>query len=426
MIRNLKIKTKLLLAFLILAVLSGAAGIIGIVLLNTTDQVYSHLLTNYGFLQGSIGKLGEDFQAHRASVLYVIVAEDQEAREKQEQQLKENLDTIDKDMGVLESQISLESDRKVYQDIKSQLEEYKGYRDQVIALSYDSPSEAMILFRQSCAPRAAKIAETIDSFLNEKSGTGIVLSEDISNQSRIFMVIMTAFIILSLIISAVISVSVTRGITKPLSELTGAAKHLASGNLKVDITYESQDEIGEVSSSMRHTVSTLQNYIGEISLQLENLSNGILDIDINSEFQGDFIKISDSLKTVFNMMNQTLLHISLSANQVSAGSEQVSAGAQALSHGTAQQASSVEELAAAIAEISQKVNHTAERAHYAQQQTGAAGDQAELCNGKMQEMIDAMEEISQSSGEIGKIIKTIEDIAFQTNILALNAALPSI
>lgn len=121
-------------------------------------------------------------------------------------------------------------------------------------------------------------------------------------------------------------------------------------------------------------------------------------------------------------LTATLSQINVSADQVSSGSEQVSSSAQGLAQGAAEQAASVEELAASIAEISKHIDHTAQNAGHAREQTHTAGEQLTSCNQQMQNMIAAMADISQKSVEIGKIIKTIEDIAFQTNILALNAA----
>ena len=99
-----------------------------------------------------------------------------------------------------------------------------------------------------------------------------------------------------------------------------------------------------------------------------------------------------------------------------------SCGAQALAQGATEQAAAVEQLAATITGISKQVNDTAENARNARNQSNMAGDEVEECNRQMRDMMAAMEEITRTSDEIGKIIKTIEDISFQTNILALNAA----
>ncbi len=129
-----------------------------------------------------------------------------------------------------------------------------------------------------------------------------------------------------------------------------------------------------------------------------------------------------SFRGIAEKLNDTMMQISQSASQVASGSEQVSNGAQALSQGATQQASSVEELAATINEISDKVNQNADSARQANKKAGSVSAEMNVSNEKMQQMIEAMGDITNCSNEIGKIIKTIEDIAFQTNILALNAA----
>ena len=103
-------------------------------------------------------------------------------------------------------------------------------------------------------------------------------------------------------------------------------------------------------------------------------------------------------------------------------SNQLSVSAQTLSQGTTEQASVVQELAAQICTISEEVKHTAGGALEVRSQTHQAGKEVILCNQKMQNLVEAMERIQTSSQEIEKILKTIDDIAFQTNILALNAA----
>ena len=122
------------------------------------------------------------------------------------------------------------------------------------------------------------------------------------------------------------------------------------------------------------------------------------------------------------MLNQMLTELYNVSDQVSSNADQVSSGAQALSQGATEQASSVEELSATIAEISSHIKQNAENARKANGMSDEAGAGVMESNQKMQEMIAAMSNISDKSNEIGKIIKTIDDIAFQTNILALNAA----
>ena len=129
-----------------------------------------------------------------------------------------------------------------------------------------------------------------------------------------------------------------------------------------------------------------------------------------------------SFQGISDKLNDTMLQISQSSSQVASGADQVSTGSQALAQGAAEQASSVQELAATISDISNRVNQNADNARQASAAAGEVSTKMDVSKEKMQQMIQAMRDISTCSNEIGKIMKIIEDIAFQTNILALNAA----
>lgn len=217
---------------------------------------------------------------------------------------------------------------------------------------------------------------------------------------------------------------ISNGIRKPVNEIERAAKMLADGDMNAVITYKSKDELGQLSESMRTTIRRLSSIIGDVTYLLKEMSGGNFDIHTKAEqdYIGDFRPMLLALRKMMVDLSDTMLQINQSSNQVSAGSDQVSSGAQALSQGTTQQASSVEELAATIADISEQVKNNAANAADASKKATETGRQIMESNQQMQQMIEAMQQISVSSSEIGKIIKTIEDIAFQTNMLALNVA----
>ena len=235
-----------------------------------------------------------------------------------------------------------------------------------------------------------------------------------------------AGIILIIFSVLILTVYLKRAVSYPLSKLTDVAKTMERGELNFegnhDLNMHSNDEIGILSHSFESTRIRLNDYIGEISNILEAMSKGDLTVSTTQNYIGDFVSIKQSLNDIVGNLNSTITQIVESSEQVSNGSEQMAIAANALSQGSVEQASAVEELEGTITDISNRVEETAKNAESANQQANAIGIQVQESNQKMQEMIKAIEDINHSSNEIGKIIKTIEDIAFQTNILALNAS----
>ena len=234
---------------------------------------------------------------------------------------------------------------------------------------------------------------------------------------------LTAFALVFCIGSVVI---VSRSIRIPIQQLVSASKEMQQGNLSVadSITYESKDEVGELAASMSDTLRFLSSYVTEIGTTLHSIAGGNLNIHENeiTDFRGDFSAFKESLTYILDKLNVTLSDIHIASEQVNAGADQVASGAQALSQGATEQAASVQELAATLGEINEQVQKAGQQAAITHKNTDEALTMIVACDNQMKEMVAAMDEISRSSEAISKIIKTIEDIAFQTNILALNAA----
>ena len=233
-------------------------------------------------------------------------------------------------------------------------------------------------------------------------------------------------LILILLVSTFIVVIVSRAVItrklKPISELNADLKAISEGNLAVSMTYESEDEIGEMAEALRTCAKNLSMYVQEIDRLMNHLANSDLTAVPQIEFMGDFVPIQRAILESMNKLTELMGGISEAADQVSASSAQVSDGAQALAQGATEQASSVEELTNTISRLSDTIQENSEMARAASENATHVNDEIVESSEKMAQSLALMEEIRTGAGKVDEIIKSIENIAFQTNILALNAA----
>ncbi len=243
--------------------------------------------------------------------------------------------------------------------------------------------------------------------------------------TRDAMVINIAVIIGSILISVVVALTLAINIGRPMKACVNRMKLLVEGDLETPMPrITSKDETGVLVRSTETLVEGLRIVISDIGYLLNEMANKNLNVHTEHEdvYVGSFQSILLSMRNMKVELNNALHQVNHAAKEVASASTQLSSSAQTLSQGTTEQAGSVQELATRVSMISEEVKNTAQGALDVRSQTHQAGEEVILCNQKMQNLVDAMERIQARSEEIEKILKTIDDIAFQTNILALNAA----
>ncbi len=212
-------------------------------------------------------------------------------------------------------------------------------------------------------------------------------------------------------------------ILRPVIAVKKQMGEISRGNLSAEFPLNSNtSEIGMLVESIHETKRELKKYIHDIDSKLSQMAGGKMDLVIDSDYRGEFLPIQNAMSQILDALNEALSQINLTAWQVSEESRKMASDAQVLSNGAVEQASAVQQLSASIQEISGQVDHTSADALDARKNSLETAERLNNCSQKMKELTAAMEDISSASHQIGGIIKTIEDISFQTNILALNAA----
>ena len=215
-------------------------------------------------------------------------------------------------------------------------------------------------------------------------------------------------------------------ITKPLEMLNDTAQQLAEGNLQVELNVESDDEIGELADSIGKTVTRLKeyiNYIDEIAYVLGRMADGKLVNELKYSYDGEFRKVKDALVNISESMIDVMQNINGSAQQVGAGSDELAKAAQSLAEGAESQSVAVEELLATAVAVAEQVEENKNDAEMSAIHTNEVTAMMEVSQQQMDRMRGAMNNIQEASNKVVGIIKTIEDIADQTNLLSLNASI---
>lgn len=246
-------------------------------------------------------------------------------------------------------------------------------------------------------------------------------TNEVNNATALWLtVVLVLFIVLGAGVAIILGSKISKMISRPIGQVVDAADRIALGHVDVALSdIDSKDEIGQLANAFTKMIES----IGKQVDAADRISNGDFTREVPLRSEQDILGLA--LQKIRRDLNQTLLLISSSSEQVNAGAEQVSAAAQALASGTAEQAATIEELNASVSSVAGQTEQNAENVQKAAEYVGQAGAGVNESNEYMRKLNMAMKEIGSASDKISSITKVIEDIAFQTNILALNAAVES-
>lgn len=424
MLKNMKIKKSLILGFGITIVVSLLIIISTLVLLFKQENAYTSVINTEIRANELITSIRLDATvAARCVRDMALNPDDRNGNAELESYINSTLTSLDAKIQELREIYPLD-DRDLdtlIQDLTVWAEEVPNIID---AINGGRGDEAISMILNTCSPRLNELttfAGTLDDSLSAAQQEAIDRQEQ---SSRITMIVILVVMVIATVAVLAIATKLIRSIVEPTAQVHKALMGFSEGKLDIPVEFESKNELGDMCQALRTSQQVLGGVISDECRLLEEMAHGNFDVHTKDEsmYVGALYPVFQSIKTINHNLSDALAQIDLSAEQVAAGSDQVSTGAQALAQGSTEQASAVEELSATISEISTDSKNNAKNSEKAMEHAKSAGGQVEESAKYMEEMVEAMDEISGASQEIGKIIATIENIAFQTNILALNAA----
>lgn len=297
-----------------------------------------------------------------------------------------------------------------------------GSASQVLELHKSSPQEAGEYYQTTIQGNLITLVGLLDKVI-ERGETLRTESQE-HTESTIANMHITTLICLILALVCLISLIqyVVAGVVKPIITITDSSRVLQEGKLSLNISYKSDNEVGELADTLKISTERIGSYIRDINRIMGEVANGNFDVCTAEDYVGDFMSIQRSIENFTGNISESLRRVSGAEKKISENAQQLSGSSQSLAQGATEQASATEELYASIDELQKSARENMKKAENAQEHAKLSGEQITESSRQMQLMMTAMSDVSNSSHKIGQIIATIENIAFQTNILALNAA----
>lgn len=394
-------------------------GACGYLMRNNSVETETELYENYGKTQGEAAIGFAQFQKVKVqlrNVMYMYVG-DNENIEASKSNISEAKNTVNDYMDEVKGDLQDSATKTLYEKVKTNIDDYFSDVDKCLEY-FDAGKiqDARNYLKDNGVKSADKAEENIKKLINEIDKYAQKKQDYVIAQNKKGDYFVAFIMIIALANAFVAFWFIMTTIRNPLVELAGVAKKVSAGEVDVDITPSKIDnEVGTLVDGFQAMVDNLKNQADTLKL----ISDGDMTVSYQPKSENDIV--GNAIVKLIADNNMAFSKIRNAANQITTGSEQIAAASQTLAQGSSEQASAIQEISASITDIANKTKDNAQKAAEVNDIVVHAKSDADESNRCMREMIQAMNEINESSENIQKIIKVIDDIAFNTNILALNA-----
>lgn len=366
-------------------------------------------------------EIRKDVQTINKRLLLAVASNDKGVTEEQRSDLQERFPKIESYFGTISKNLNNEELGKT---LGENWDAFEAASYEMLDLVEKGDSKAALEYYNSTLN---EVSETLADSLDE---TGSLAEAAAANKYRTILVFIGAALGILIVTTVVIislnlkkSRALVKNIEEDLEILAKASEELANGNVHAQIDYEADNEIGKVAKQLKKALESMSYYIDEISKNMSTMAGGNFNIHFDRDFDGDFIDIQNAIESFSKDISESMTEIMEVSGMVSEGANQIAGAGQNLADTVTTQANIVDDLSVTVDNITDEISNNSSDATTISKEVEVVADNIVKGNQRMQDVVHAMDAISESSKQISNIIVTINEIADQTNLLSLNASI---
>lgn len=429
-LQKMRIEKRLKTSSTITLLITSLASILSIIVIIVMINRYNYTLENYAFPQGDIALTMNEYAEVRSATRAIIGYENEDDIALVLEQHDESMQELQKYLDKVSESIVTPEAEELYSEALAALDEFYKIDAEVVEQGKTTDSEKSAIAQQMAinelAPAYDKVDEIFTEFMQLNVEKGDSQQQLLFTLAIVLAGVVIAVLVIAFLISSKLSAMTAKGIVAPMNKLIDRLNSFDEGDISSPFPEDdNDDEVADMVKTVSNTTRKLQVIIADVDEMLGQMANGNFNINTSceEEYVGEFKGILDAMTAMNMQIGTALSDIKSASDMVSAGATNLAEASQALAEGATDQAASVEELQAMVSQVTSGLTNTAGEVNEAYDKAKECAEEAKKSHTEMETMMAVMGKISETSQNIGNIIAEIEDIASQTNLLSLNAAI---